>query len=165
MRSISVFSNPAGTGLQVGAEWVFTYHPDSIMAAVSLGNLGLGMTKNDSITYYEAGLGYKLPGAFSFGYAHQFDTKDYGISKHILGVICRPNQYTSIGYKTTLGRRNHMFGGLSIRPFKEYLTLSFDLEYEGIDSIFTYYYGGIIEPYPGIKVNFHADEDFNRISF
>jgi len=161
IRSISIFSNPAGTGYQPGAEYFFTYHPDMIRTAVSLGNLGIGMTKIDSITYYEIGLGVRLPGVLSFGYAHQFDLKDYGISSHIIGFICRPNQYASLGYKTTLGERNHMFGGIGIRPYQEYVTLSFDLEYEGIDSIFTFYYGGMIQPIKGAKINIQADKDFN----
>jgi protease-4 len=161
IRSISVFSNPAGTGIQPGAEFFFTYHPDITRTAMSLGNLGLGMTKIDGITYYEVSLGFDLPGAFSLGYARQFDITDYDISSHIIGVICRPNQYTSLGYKTTIGERNHMFGGISIRPYKEYITLSFDLEYEGVDSILTYYYGGTIQPVDGIGLSFRANEDFD----
>lgn len=156
-RSISLFSNPSGIGIQSGAEYCFTYHPARIMTGISIGNLGFGMTKVDSIIYYEAGLAVKLPGAFSLGYAYQFcDT-----SNHIFGLVCRPNQYLSIGFKTTIGDRNHIFGGIGLRPFGEYLIISADLEYEGIDSIFNYYYGGIIQPVRGVKVNFHTDKDFN----
>lgn len=163
-RSLSVFSNPAGTGYLVGAEGFITYHPDPdiITVGVSLANLGIGMKKIDDVTYYEVGAGVKLPGAFSIGYAYQFDkSDDYDISNHIFGLICRPNQTSSFGYKTTLGKRNHMFGGLSIWPLEEYLTLSADLEYEGIDSIFTFYYGAMVQPLTGLNVNFHADKDFN----
>ena len=72
MRSLSIFSNPAGLGINRGAEIFGTSYPDPdiIMTGVSLSNLGLGMNKNlDGATYYELGLGYKLPGAFSLGYA------------------------------------------------------------------------------------------------
>lgn len=62
MRSISIFSNPAGLGIQRGAESYVTCHPDRLMNASSLGNFGLGITKIDSVTYYETGLGLKLPG-------------------------------------------------------------------------------------------------------
>jgi hypothetical protein len=161
IRSISVFSNPAGLGIQRGAESFFTYHPDRLMNASSLGNLGLGITRMDSITYYEIGLGLKLPGAFSLGYAYQFDIKDYGISSHIFGFICRPSPKLSLGYKTTLGSKCHMFGGISIKPLKKFLTLSCDIEYEGIDSIFNYYYGAMIQPLDGVQLNFYADKEFN----
>ena len=161
LRSISVFSNPAGLGIQYGGEYFFTYHPDLIITGASMGYLGFGLTKEDTITYYEVGLGFKLPGAFSLGYAHQFDIKDYGISSHIFGLICRPNQQVLLGYTTTIGDINHMFGGMSIKPFDEYITLSVELEYERIDSIFTYYYGGVLQPVEGLKINFHADEEFN----
>lgn len=161
IRSISLFSNPGGLGILAGAEYFFTYHPDYITTGASLANVGIGMTKSDSITYYEVGLGYKMPGAFSLGYAYQFDVNDYDISSHIFGLTCRPNQYISIGYKTTIGDRNHMFGGMSVKPLQEYITLSVDLEYEGIDSIFTYYYGVMLQPIQGLEIYFRADEDFN----
>lgn len=161
IRSISVFSNPAGLGIQRGAESFFTYHPDITITGASMGNLGFGMTKIDSITYYEAGVGLKLPGAFSLGYAYQFDIKDYGISSHIFGFICRPSSELSLGYKTTLGSRYHMFGGISIKPLKEFLTLSCDIEYEGINDILNYYYGVMIQPLDGVQLNCHADKEFN----
>jgi hypothetical protein len=106
-------------------------------------------------------LGLKLPGAFSLGYAYQFDIKDYGISSHIFGFICRPSPKLSLGYKTTLGSKCHMFGGISIKPLKKFLTLSCDIEYEGIDSIFNYYYGAMIQPLDGVQLNFYADKEFN----
>jgi hypothetical protein len=161
IRSISVFSNPAGLGIQRGAESFFTYHPDITITGASMGNLGFGMTKIDSITYYEAGVGLKLPGAFSLGYACQFDLKDYNISSHIFGFICRPSPELSLGYKTTLGSRYHMFGGISIKPLKEFLTLSCDIEYEGINDILNYYYGVMIQPLDGVQLNCHADKEFN----
>jgi hypothetical protein len=161
MRSISVFSNPAGLGIQRGAESYVTYHPDRLMNASSLGNFGLGITKIDSVTYYEAGVGLKLPGAFSLGYAYQFDIKDYGVSSHIFGFICRPSPYLSLGYKTTLSSRFHMFGGISVKPLKEFLTLSCDIEYEGINDILNYYYGVMIQPLDGVQLNCHADKEFN----
>lgn len=159
MRSLSVFSNPAGLGINKGAEIFGTYQPDPniIVAGISLANLGLGMKKiTDDSTHYEIGSGYKLPGAFSFGYAYQFGD----ISKHIFGVETRVTKKLALGYKTTIGKKYHMFGGISIRPFKEYLTLSCDLEYEGIDSIFTYYWGAMFMPVKGMKLYFRADEDF-----
>ena len=159
IRSISVFSNPAGLGIQRGAESYATYHPDRLMNASSLGNFGFGITKIDSITYYEAGVGLKLPGAFSLGYAYQFDINDYGVSSHVFGLICRPLPELSLGYKTTLGTGYHMFGGISIKPLKEFLTLSCDIEYEGIDSIFNYYYGVMIQPLDGVQLNFYADKE------
>ncbi|MCK4250187.1 hypothetical protein KAX97_01980, partial [candidate division WOR-3 bacterium] len=51
MRSVSVFSNPGGVGINPGAEALFTYHPDKIMAALLLGNIGAGMIKIDTIKY------------------------------------------------------------------------------------------------------------------
>lgn len=161
MRSISVFSNPAGLGIHPGGEYFFAYRPDLIIMGASMNYFGMGLTKEDTITYYELGLGYELPGAFSLGYAHQFDIKDYGISSHIFGLVCRPNQQVLLGYTTTIGDTNHMFGGMSIKLFDEYIILSVELEYEGIDSIFTYYYGGMLLPVEGLKINFHTDEDFN----
>lgn len=160
LRSVSVFSNPAGLGIQPGAELLFTYHPDTLMPALTLGNLGLGMKKADSLTYLEIGTGYKLPGVFSIGYAHQCgDT-----SNHVFGVIARSGPHFSLGYKTSVGKRYHMVGGISLRPFEEYVTLSADVEYEGVDSIINFYYGAMIQPLDGLKLNFHAghmDEEFN----
>ncbi len=159
-RSVSIFSNPGGLGIQPGAEFLFTYHPDTLMPALTLGNLGLGMLKIDSIKYYEIGVGYKLPGVFSLGYAYQFgDTRN-----HVFGLIARSRPNFSLGYRTTVGDRYHMFGGISIRPFEEYLTLSGDIEYEGVDSLLNYYYGAMIQPTDGVKLNFHAgciEEEFN----
>ena len=160
MRSLSVFSNPAGLGINKGAEIFGAYYPDPdiIMTGVSLSNLGLGMNKNlDGATYYEVGLGYKLPGAFSLGYAFQFGDQ----SEHILGVEARVSRKLTFGYKTTTGEKYHMFGGISLRPFEEYLTLSCDLEYEGIDSISTYYWGAMLMPTNGMKLYFRADEDLD----
>ena len=160
MRSLSVFSNPAGLGINRGAEIYGTYHydPDIITAGLSLSSLGLGIFNElDGNTVYEIGVGYKLPGAFSLGYAYQFgDT-----SESILGVECRVNRKFTLGYRTIMGDKYHMFGGISIRPFDEYLTLSCDFEYEGIDSIFTYYWGGMFMPMSGLKMYFHANEDFD----
>ncbi len=160
MRSLSIFSNPAGLGINRGAEIFGTYYPDPdiIMTGVSLSNLGLGMNKNlDGATYYEVGLGYKFPGAFSLGYAFQFGDH----SEHILGVEARVSRKLTLGYKTTTGEKYHMFGGISLRPFEEYLTLSCDLEYEGIDSISTYYWGAMLMPTNGMKLYFRADEDLD----
>lgn len=161
IRSISVFTNPAGLGIKRGAESYFTYHPGRLTNASSLCNFGLGIAKMDSVTYYEAGLGLRLPGAFSFGYAYQFDIKDYGVSRHIFGLICHPSPNLSLGYKTTVGDRYHMFGGISIRPFREYVTISCDIEYEGVDSILHCYYGTMIQPLDGVQLNCHADKEFN----
>jgi len=160
LRSVSIFSNPAGLGIQPGAELLFTYHPDTLMPALTLGNLGLGMKKVDSLKYFEIGTGYKLPGVFSIGYAHQCgDT-----SNHVFGIIARSSPRFSLGYKTSVGKRYHMVGGISLRPFEEYITLSGDIEYEGVDSILNFYYGAMIQPLEGVKLNFHAghiDEEFN----
>lgn len=160
-RSISVFSNPAGIGIHLGAEAFLTYHhdPKIITTGLSVGNLGIGLIKVEDSTYYEIATGLKLPGVFSIGYAFQFGA--FANNDHIIGFICHPTQKSSFGYKTTLGGINHMFGGLSIMPFQDYITLSADIEYEGIDSVFTYYYGGMLQPLKGLKLHFHADEEFN----
>ena len=157
MRSVSVFSNPGGLGINTGGEALFTYHPDKIMAALLLNSIGAGMIKIDTIQYYEVSVGYKLPGAISLGYAYQFgDT-----SSNVLGFVCHVSHNFSLGYRTTIADKKHMFGGISIKPFQEYLILSGDIEYEGIDSVFNYYYGAIMQPVDGVKMNFHADQDFN----
>ncbi len=159
MRSVSVFSNPGGIGINTGAEAFFTYHPDKIMAALLLGNTGAGIIKIDTIKYYEIAVGYKLPGAISLGYAYQFGDTD--TTNHIFGLICHASPKLSLGYRTTIGDKKHMFGGITIKPFQEYLFISGDIEYEGIDSIRNYYYGAIIQPMDGLKMNFYADQDFN----
>ncbi len=158
-RSLSVLSNPGGLGIQPGAEAFFTYRfdPYIIETGVSLANLGLGMYKTSGFTYYESGVGYKLPGALSLGYAFQFgDT-----TNHVFGLVGHPTPNLSLGYTTTIGSRRHMFGGISIRPAAEYITMSCDLEYEGIDDIFNVYYGASIRPIEGLNLNFYADKDFN----
>jgi protease-4 len=159
-RSVSVFSNPAGLGLQPGSEVLCTYHPDVIMPAITASHIGFGLMKTDSTTNYEIGAGYKLPGVFAIGYARQWgDT-----SSHVLGCIGRMNQHLSIGYRTTVGSTMHMFGGIGLRPYEQYLTLSADVEYEGIESIRNFYYGAVVQPVAGVKLNFHAahiDTDFH----
>jgi hypothetical protein len=125
--------------------------------ALTLGNLGFGMMKIDTIEYYEIATGYRLPGAFSVGYAHQFGEASY----HIFGLIARSSPRFSLGYRTTLGERYHMIGGASLRPFEQYLTISGDIEYEGIDSILDYSYGAMLQPIDGIKLSVlahHVDD-------
>lgn len=159
IRSTSMFSNPAGLGIRPGAEAFVTYHTASktITSGLSANNLGFAVKKADTLEIFELGLGYKLPGAFSLGYAYQFgDT-----NSHILGIESRATQKWSLGYKMTIGTKKHMFGGLAVMPYEDYLTLNFELEYEGIDSIFTFYYGVHIQPYKGIGAYFFADKEFD----
>lgn len=158
-RSLSMFANPAGLGIHTGAEAFGTYHLDSdiITAGASAGNIGFGFKKADTLQYYEIGGGYKLPGAFSLGYAYEFgDT-----SLHALGIECRPNTQFSLGYKITLGETKYMHGGIGIMPYEDYVTLNFEMEYEGISDTFTFYYGARIRPYKGISACFLADKDFH----
>jgi hypothetical protein len=156
VRATGFFSNPAGLGRQPGSEALFVYDEDFLMGAALLGYGGLGVIKTDTVYRYETGVGYRLPGAFSFGYAYQFgDT-----SLHSVGVIGSVSPKLSIGYKTTLGRRKHMYFGISLTPFERYLVLSGDYEYEGIDSVGNYYYGVILQP-KGFGLSFSADQDFN----
>lgn len=163
MRSASLFSNPAGLGFFPGSELLSTYefdrdNPNTFMWGATLKNIAFGWSMVDTFNYYEAAVGYDIPGAFSLGYAYQFgDRKD-----HILGILGHPTEQLSLGYRTTVGEYFHMFGGLSIRPLKNYLTLSADVEYEGIDSVLTYYYGAMLQPITGIKVYAHSNEDFSN---
>ena len=159
IRSLSVLSNPAGLGIQTGAEAFITFDRETevIEGGVCAGNLGFGVVKQDSITNYEIGLGYKLPGAFSLGYAYAFgDT-----SIHVLGVQCRPNEKLALGYRTTLGSTKYMSAGIGIMPYPDYVTLDFEIEYEGIADTFAYYFGARVQPYRGISACFMSDKDFN----
>jgi len=157
MRSQSIFSNPAGIGVEPGSELMFNYHPDMIKTGVSFSSLGLGMIKIDSITRYEADIGIKLPGAFAFGYAYQF----HDTSNHILGIICRPSQTISLGYRINLGEIKHMTGGISIWPYADYVTLSADVDYEAVEDTINYYFGGAIHTVQGSQIFFCTDWDFN----
>jgi hypothetical protein len=154
-----MFSNPAGLGIQIGAEAFVTYHPEpkTIMTGACANNFGFGLKKVDSLTVYEAAIGYRLPGAFSLGYAFVFGDS----SSHAFGLECRPDAKLSLGYKTTLGAKKHMYGGISIMPFMNYIILDFEIEYEGIDSIFNYYFGGRLQPVRGVSALFLADEDLH----
>jgi hypothetical protein len=154
-----MFSNPAGLGIRPGAEAFATYlwDSDTITAGVSAQNLGFGFQKLDTLEIFELGAGYKLPGAFSLGYAYQFgDT-----TNHILGIECRATKKWSLGYRTTLGTKKHMYGGVAVAPYEDYMILNFELEYEGIDEVFTYYYGLQLRLYEGIAACFFADEEFD----
>jgi hypothetical protein len=159
MRSVSVFTNPAGLGFHPGSELQFQYlydsdGPDMLMPGIAIRNFGFGWRKIDSLNFYEVGIGYKLPGTVSIGYAYQFgDNKD-----HIVGVIAQPTKQFSIGYRTTVGEEFHMLGGLSLYPFDDYITVSGDIEYQ--DSILNYYYGAMVQPIDGVKLHFHADKEF-----
>jgi hypothetical protein len=159
IRSISVFSNPAGLGIQTGAEAFATYHQatEAIKVGACAGNLGFGMIKDDTSTNYEIAVGYKLPGAFSLGYAYDFgDT-----SNHILGVQCRPSEKLALGYKMNLGETKYLHGGIGIMPYLDYIVLNFEMEYEAIADSFTYYFGARLQPYGGISACFMSDKDFN----
>ena len=158
-RSLSVFSNPAGLGIHTGAEAFGTYHLDEdiITAGASAGNIGFGFRKVDTLKYYEAGVGYKFPGAFAVGYAYEFgDT-----SLHKLGIVCRPSTQLSLGSRVTLGSTKYIYGGIAITPYQDYVTLNFEMEYEGIQDTFTFYYGARVTPYKGISAVFLADEEFD----
>jgi len=158
-RSISVFSNPAGLGIQIGAEAYATYHQETgaIVSGASGGNFGFGYKKVDTLNYFEVGVGYKLPGAFSLGYAFAFGDS----SDHIIGVQCRVNEQLALGYKMTVGTRKYLYGGVSIRPYSEYITLNFDMEYEGIDDTLAYYFGALVQPYKGFSAFFISDKNFD----
>ena len=161
IRSLSVFSNPSGLGINTGAEAFVTYNHDldsEIITAGACGsNLGLGYRKNDSIQIYEAAVGYKLPGAFTIGYAYEFgDT-----ALHILGVELRPNQQLALSYRTELKSKRYVSGGIEIMPYQHYATLSFAVTYEGIDDTLAFLYGALITPLKGLGAFFFADKEFN----
>ncbi|MGQ9664344.1 MAG: hypothetical protein ACUVUH_03305 [bacterium] len=156
-RSISIFSNPAGIGILPGAELFFTYHPQIMTGGVTLGNLGFGISRTEDITNYELGAGYKLPGVFSVGYAHQIgDT-----TENIIGLIGNLNRYLTLGYRTTLGKKKYMQTGAGIRLFGNILTLVVDMTYEGIDDTTAYYLGCIISPAYGVMINLISDLDWD----
>ena len=159
IRSLSVFANPAGLGIRTGAEAFGAYYHDTerIDGGVCASNLGFGVLKDDTITNYRIAVGYKLPGAFSLGYAYDFgDT-----SSHVLGVQCRPSEKLALGYKTTLGSTMYMYAGIGIMPYQDYIVLNFEVEYEGIEEIFDYYFGARLQPYPGVSASFISDEDWH----
>jgi hypothetical protein len=159
MRSTSVFSNPAGLGVQTGAETYATFQQvnEAITAGACAGNLGFGYRKVDTLDFFEIGVGYKLPGAFSLGYAYDFgDT-----SVHMLGVQCRASDKLSLGYKMTFGTTKFLYGGISIMPYLEYITLNFEMEYEGIEDTLAYYFGAMLQPYAGATIFFMSDKEFN----
>jgi protease-4 len=160
-RTTSIFTNPAGLGLEPGSELtiVYDYHkddPDIFTPGIMVRYFGIGWCRMDSINNYETSVGYKLPGVFSLGYAFQFGDS----TQHKAGIIGHPTQQLSLGYHTTIGDVFHMFGGISIRPFKDYITLSCDIEYEKTDSIMDYHYGAMIQPVDGIKAHFAANKEF-----
>ena len=156
VRTTGFFSNPAGLGRHPGSEALFVYDEEYLMGAVMLGYGGMGVTKTATVYRYETGVGYRLPGAFSFGYSYQFgDT-----SLHTVGVIGVVSPKFTIGYTTTLGERMHMYFGISIMPFERYLVLVGDMEYEGMTDVQNYYYGVVLQP-KGLALSFVADQDFN----
>ncbi|MDH4210065.1 MAG: hypothetical protein OEV79_01270 [candidate division WOR-3 bacterium] len=159
IRSLSAFSNPAGLGISTGAEAFVTYDPESelITTGASAGNIGFGYIKEDTFQIYEVAIGYRLPGAFTIGYAYEFgDT-----SEHVLGVECRPNQQLSLSYRTELDHKRYVSGGIEIMPYLRYITLSFGVTYEGIDDTLAFYYGALVSPISGLGAFFYTDKEFN----
>lgn len=159
IRSLSVFSNPAGLGISTGAEAFATYDLGSevITTGASAGNIGFGYMKDDSLHFYEVSIGYRLPGAFTIGYAYEFgDT-----SVHIAGIECRPNQQLSLSCRTEIKHKRYVSGGIEIMPYLHYVILSFGATYEGIDDTLAFHYGGLISPVHGLGAFFFADKDFN----
>jgi hypothetical protein len=159
IRSLSVFSNPSGLGISPGAEAFATYDfaSEIITAGAYANNIGFGYIKDDTTQIYEAAIGYRLPGAFTIGYAYEFgDT-----SVHILGVECRPNQQLALSYRTELKHKRYISGGIEIMPYLQYLTLGFAATYEGIDDTLTFLYGALVTPVKGMSAFFFADKEFN----
>jgi hypothetical protein len=154
---MSFFANPAGIGLQSGPEFMGEFHIDTLRAGISVRSLGLGMVKLDSIIHYEVDVGIKLPGAFALGYSYLFNDT----SNNTIGIICAPSQTMILGYKTILGERKVMTGGLTIKPYQEFLLLNFDVSYEGIQDTLSYYFGGAVRIAQGSAAYFCTDVDFN----
>ncbi|OGC41657.1 hypothetical protein A2Y85_04045 [candidate division WOR-3 bacterium RBG_13_43_14] len=157
IRANSVFSNPAGLGLRPGYEAVLNYHPDLITAGLVIRYFSAAMRKADSLYYWETGTGYKLPGAFSIGYAYRFGE----INEHILGAMGMISNELSIGYTAKIGDDWHMFGGLAIRPLADYVVLCGDIEYETTYKTTNYYAGIMIQPLSGLKAHFETDQELN----
>ncbi len=157
IRSISVLSNPAGIGIETGAELFFTYHPKIINSGLTLGNLGLGISREGTNIIYEIGAGVKLPGAFSIGYARQFgDT-----TENTIGLICVINQYVRFGYKTNLATKKFTHTGAGVRIGGGIITIAGELIYEGIEDFTDFIFGFIINPSQGVKINFISDPKWN----
>ncbi len=159
IRSLSIFSNPAGLGISTGAEAFVTYDMGSevVTTGASASNIGFGYLKEDTSQIYELAIGYRLPGAFTIGYAYEFgDT-----SVHILGVECRPNQQLSLSCRSELKHRRYVSGGIEIMPYLSYITLSLGVTYEGIDDTLAFYYGALVSPVRGLGAFFFADKEFN----
>ncbi|MEO0206502.1 MAG: hypothetical protein ABIL22_07500 [candidate division WOR-3 bacterium] len=156
-RSVSVLSNPAGIGIGRGAELFLSYGSKSLKSGIVLGNLGFGVSHLDTSTVYELGAGFKLPGAFSIGYARQFgDT-----TENIIGLICAISKHLIAGYRTNLGAKKYMHAGAGIKIAGDMLNLAGEMVYEGIDDYTDYLFGFIISPTYGIKLNFLSDPDWN----
>lgn len=155
--SMSVFANPAGIGIQSGPEFMGEFHIDTLRAGISLRSLGIGVVKFDSAIHCEVDVGIKLPGAFALGYSYLF--KD--TSSNTIGIICAPSQTMALGYKTNLGERKVMTGGLTIKPYQEFMYLSCDVSYEGIQDTFWYYFGGALRTAQGSQAYFCTDIDMN----
>jgi hypothetical protein len=158
----AVFENPSGLGYDPRIENMTAIHHDSVINGICLKGIGLGIIKRDSCWTAEAGLGYKLPGAFAVGYAYRFTVKGApSIKTHYLGLGCRPSSEMSFGFTTTLARTKYLHGGLSIKPAGDIFTLSADFDYEGRSEQFLYYLGGMIQFGRYLNVNFRMDGDQN----
>jgi hypothetical protein len=158
---MAIFENPAGLGYFPVFENMVVMHRDSIVNGMCLKGIGLGILKHDPSLIAEAGLGYKLPGAFSLGYAYQFSIKGNRNNVHYLGIACRPNNELALGFKMTVARTKIIQGGASIMPVGDYLILSADFEYEGIAQRLGFYCGGMFRLGEYFNLNFHSDNKFN----
>lgn len=158
--STAIFENPSGLGYDPKFESITALHRDSIIQGVSLKGIGMGVLKIDSSWVMDAGLGYKLPGAFAVGYAYRFTIKGApAAGTHFLGIGCRPNSEMSLGFTTTLAKTKYLHGGMSIMPVGDYLTISADFDYEGRSEEFHYYLGGMIRLGGFVNANFRMDDD------
>ncbi|MCX7995192.1 MAG: hypothetical protein N3A65_05430 [candidate division WOR-3 bacterium] len=156
-RSISVMSNPAGIGVNTGAELFFSYHSGVKNAGITIGNLGAGISHTDTNSIYEIGTGVKLPGAFSIGYARQFgDT-----TENIIGLLCVPNQFLLSGMKMNLSRKKYMHYSAGLRLMGNTFIVAGEFIYEGIENSKKYIFGFIISPLQGVKINFLSDTQWN----
>uniref|UniRef100_A0A7C4TCJ8 Type IX secretion system membrane protein PorP/SprF n=1 Tax=candidate division WOR-3 bacterium TaxID=2052148 RepID=A0A7C4TCJ8_UNCW3 len=153
VRSLSIFTNPAGLGINQGGEIFFTYLPKRFTGGVAIGNLGFGILR-DTLVTYELGAGVKLPGAFALGFARQSgDT-----TESILGILCRPNNYLIGGFKTNLEERKYLSFGMGI-SLLNYLILAGQMDYEGIAPVYNYHLGIILMSLEGVNLNFLFNKD------
>ncbi|MCK4352086.1 signal peptide peptidase SppA [candidate division WOR-3 bacterium] len=157
-RAISLFTNPAGLGINPGSE-VVCFFDTVTQIGLSSGNLGFGaIFGKERKPNYIIGNSFNIGESFWLGYNYKFGES----KKHELGGIFRPSKFISLGLCSSIETTPNLRGGLALNPGTDRITVFGDIFYKCREgTIRDYLYGIGIEPLDGIILSFKGNKANN----